>query len=92
MRPTSTSNCAIFNNNLELVIGAYNGGEGAHARRVGAAGGTQSFWDPKIYYDVSQETREYVPMVLAAAWLFLHPERYNLRVSENRRRTPAASR
>ena len=27
---------------------------------------------------VSQETREYVPMVLAAAWLFMHPERYNL--------------
>lgn len=69
---------AIFNNNLELVIGAYNGGEGAMRRRVAAAGGTISFWDPKIYYDVSQETREYVPMVLAAAWLFLHPERYNL--------------
>ena len=69
---------AIFNNNLELVIGAYNGGEGAMRRRVAAAGGMVSFWDPKIYYDVSQETREYVPMVLAAAWLFLHPERYNL--------------
>lgn len=70
---------AIFNNNLELVVGAYNGGEGAMRRRVAAAGGTVSFWDPKIYYDVSQETREYVPMVLAAAWLFLHPERYNLK-------------
>lgn len=69
---------AIFNNNLELVVGAYNGGEGAMRRRVAAAGGEVSFWDPKIYYDVSQETREYVPMVLAAAWLFLHPERYNL--------------
>lgn len=69
---------AIFNNNLELVIGAYNGGEGAMRRRVARVGGGPSFWDPKIYYDVSQETREYVPMVLAAAWLFLHPERYNL--------------
>ncbi|MBN8727265.1 MAG: transglycosylase SLT domain-containing protein [Xanthomonadales bacterium] len=69
---------AIFNNDLELVIGAYNGGEGAMRRRVAAAGGSPSFWDPKIYYDMSQETREYVPMVLAAAWLYLHPERYNL--------------
>ncbi|HKE49622.1 MAG TPA: transglycosylase SLT domain-containing protein [Rhodanobacteraceae bacterium] len=68
---------AIFNNQLELVIGAYNGGEGAMQRLAGRGGG-QNFWDPKIYYAVSQETREYVPMVLAAAWLFMHPERYNL--------------
>jgi membrane-bound lytic murein transglycosylase D len=69
---------AIFNNNLELVIGAYNGGEGAMRRRVARAGGSPSFWDPAIYRDLSQETREYVPMVLAAAWLFMHPERYKL--------------
>jgi membrane-bound lytic murein transglycosylase D len=69
---------AIFNNQLELVIGAYNGGEGAMTRLVNRVG-DQNFWDPKIYYAVSQETREYVPMVLAAAWLFMHPERYNLR-------------
>ncbi len=68
---------AIFNNQLELVIGAYNGGEGAMGRLAGK-GGVQNFWDPQIYYAVSQETREYVPMVLAAAWLFMHPERYNL--------------
>lgn len=72
---------AIFNNNLELVVGAYNGGEGAMRRRVARVGGASpSFWDPKIYYDLSQETREYVPMVLAAAWLFMHPDRYNLRL------------
>jgi membrane-bound lytic murein transglycosylase D len=69
---------AVFNNNLELVIGAYNGGEGAMQRRVGKIGGEQSFWNPDIYASLSQETREYVPMVLAAAWLFMHPERYNL--------------
>ncbi|MEO6689037.1 MAG: transglycosylase SLT domain-containing protein, partial [Dokdonella sp.] len=70
---------AIFNNNLELVIGAYNGGEGAMQRRVGkATGGEQSFWNPAIYESLSQETREYVPMVLAAAWLYMHPERYNV--------------
>ncbi|GAA0720878.1 transglycosylase SLT domain-containing protein [Dokdonella soli] len=69
---------AIFNNNLELVIGAYNGGEGAMQRRAGKGEGALSFWDPQVYFGVSQETREYVPMVLAAAWLFMHPERYNL--------------
>ncbi|HEX7348786.1 MAG TPA: transglycosylase SLT domain-containing protein [Rhodanobacteraceae bacterium] len=67
-----------LNDNLALVLAAYNGGEG----RVGRlASGTPdaSFWDPSIYFALSPETREYVPMVLAAAWLYLHPERYNLR-------------
>jgi membrane-bound lytic murein transglycosylase D len=68
---------AIFNGNLELVIAAYNGGEGRIQRLAGRGGGT-SFWDPKVYGTLPVETRDYVPMVLAAAWLFLHPERYNL--------------
>ncbi|MGA9341672.1 MAG: transglycosylase SLT domain-containing protein [Rhodanobacteraceae bacterium] len=68
---------AIFNDNLDLVLGAYNGGEGRMQRLTGDADGS-SFWDPKIYFEVSTETREYVPMVLAAAWLFMHPERYHL--------------
>ncbi|HZP66622.1 MAG TPA: transglycosylase SLT domain-containing protein, partial [Rudaea sp.] len=68
---------AVFNDNLELVLGAYNGGEGA-MQRLAARRPDAGFWDPKIYAELSPETREYVPMVLAAAWLFLHPERYNL--------------
>lgn len=68
---------AIFNDNLELVLGAYNGGEGA-MQRLANRNPDASFWDPKIYFEVSPETRDYVPMVLAAAWLFLHPERYHL--------------
>jgi len=66
-----------LNDNLELAIGAYNGGEGA-MQRLSARAPQESFWSPKIYFALSQETRDYVPMVLAAAWLFLHPERYNL--------------
>lgn len=66
-----------LNDNLEFVLAAYNGGEG-RMRRVAAANPDASFWDPKIYFTMSPETREYVPMVLAAAWLFLHPERYNV--------------
>lgn len=67
----------VFNDNLELALAAYNGGEGA-MRRLAARYPNAGFWDPKIYFSVSAETRNYVPMVLAAAWLFLHPERYNL--------------
>lgn len=69
---------AIFNGNLELVAAAYNGGEGRMLRLAGR-GGQKSFWDPDIYTALPAETRDYVPMVLAAAWLFLHPERYNLK-------------
>ncbi|WP_449424965.1 transglycosylase SLT domain-containing protein [Rhodanobacter lindaniclasticus] len=68
----------IFNNNLELVIGAYNGGEGRMRRAVGDDPSV-SFYDPRIYNQMSPETRDYVPAVLAAAWLFLHPDSYNLR-------------
>lgn len=66
-----------LNDNLALVIAAYNGGEGRVGRLV-AATPNASFWSPDIYFALSPETREYVPMVLAAAWLFLHPHRYNL--------------
>jgi len=68
---------AALNDNLELAIGAYNGGEGA-MQRLAARAPDASFWSSKIYFSLSQETRDYVPMVLAAAWLFLHPERYNV--------------
>ena len=67
-----------FNNNLELTIGAYNGGEG-RMRRVVGDDTSVSFYDPRIYNQLSQETRDYVPSVLAAAWLFLHPDSYNLK-------------
>jgi membrane-bound lytic murein transglycosylase D len=67
-----------FNNNLELTIGAYNTGEGRMSRLVGDDTSV-SFYDPRIYNALPQETRDYVPSVLAAAWLFLHPESYNLK-------------
>ena len=66
-----------FNDNLELSLAAYNGGEGRMRRMVSGETGV-SFYDPKIYNQLSEETREYVPAVLAAAWLFLHPDSYNL--------------
>ncbi|MBD8881026.1 transglycosylase SLT domain-containing protein [Rhodanobacter sp. 7MK24] len=68
----------VFNDNLELTIAAYNTGEGRMSRLVGDDTKV-SFYDPRIYNQLSQETRDYVPSVLAAAWLFLHPDSYNLR-------------
>lgn len=65
-----------LNNDLELALGAYNGGEGRMRRLAG--GGSRSFWDAPVYNALPPETRDYVPMVLAAAWLFLHPEDYGL--------------
>jgi len=67
----------LFNNSLEKVMAAYNGGEGRmrglHKRYAGS-----SFWDQGLYYSLPRETRDYVPRILAAAWLFLHPEEYGL--------------
>jgi len=68
---------AELNNDLEFAVAAYNGGEGRALRLKRAAGG-RDFWDPEVYAQLPPETREYVPYVLAAAWLFLHPEEYGL--------------
>lgn len=67
---------ADLNNNLALALAAYNGGEGRLSRLSNK--GAKDFWSPQVFNALPPETREYVPMVLAAAWLFLHPERYNL--------------
>jgi len=68
---------AELGDGLEFAIAAYNGGEG-RARRLKEAAGDTSFWDPEVYGQLPPETRDYVPYVLAAAWLFLHPEDYGL--------------
>jgi len=62
--------------NLAMALAAYNGGENRVMnlrRRYG-----DNFWDSRVYYSLPRETREYVPRILAAAWLFMHPEDYNL--------------
>jgi membrane-bound lytic murein transglycosylase D len=66
-----------LNRNIELALAAYNGGEG-RALRVYQGGGGRTFWDESIYSQFPAETRDYVPMVIAASWLFLHPKEYGL--------------
>jgi membrane-bound lytic murein transglycosylase D len=68
---------AELNDELEFAVAAYNGGEGRALRIKNAAGG-RDFWDPAVYGQFPPETRDYVPYVLAAAWLFLHPEEAGL--------------
>lgn len=66
-----------LNRNLEMTIAAYNGGEGRALRIYNQTAG-QSFWTPEVYNQWPAETRDYVPKVIAAAWLFLHPKKYGL--------------
>jgi membrane-bound lytic murein transglycosylase D len=72
---------ADLNDSLEKAIAAYNGGDG-RLRRLNKRFNGASIWDSRFYYSLPRETREYVPRVLAAAWLFLHPEDYNLQWPE----------
>ncbi len=69
---------AELNSNIEMSLAAYNGGEG-RARRVHRESGGRNFWDADVYNQFPAETKDYVPMVIAAAWLYLHPKEYGLR-------------
>ncbi len=60
-----------LNNNVEMSVAAYNGGEGRAARVFKQSAG-QSFWTDSVYNQFPGETKDYVPMVIAAAWIFLH--------------------
>ena len=62
---------------VELALAAYNGGEG-RAKRVYEKSGGRGFWNADVYAQFPEETQDYVPMVIAAAWLFLHQEEYGL--------------
>jgi len=65
------------NRHPETTVAAYNCRAGRALRLYSASGG-QSFWSPQAYGALPPETRDYVPMVIAAAWLFLHPKQYGL--------------
>jgi membrane-bound lytic murein transglycosylase D len=59
--------------NWELAIGAYNTGEGNVDRAIRRAG-VADFW--AIYPYIAQETRNYVPNILAVILVAKSPERY----------------
>jgi membrane-bound lytic murein transglycosylase D len=66
-----------LNRNIEFALAAYNGGEG-RAGRIYRDHPGASFWDAEVYRQFPAETQDYVPMVIAAAWLYLHPRQYGL--------------
>src|SRR3546814_13897730 len=66
-----------LNNSIDMSLAAYNGGEG-RALRVHENSHGRGFWNADIYNQFPAETRDYVPMVIAAAWRFMHPREYGL--------------
>jgi len=67
---------AHFNGNWELAMAAYNTGAGNVDRGVSRAG-TSSFW--AIYPYIAQETRNYVPNILAVILIAKNPEKYGFK-------------
>jgi membrane-bound lytic murein transglycosylase D len=63
-------------NNWELAMAAYNTGEGNVDRAISRAG-ARDFW--AIYPYIAQETRNYVPNILATILIAKNPERYGFR-------------
>lgn len=60
----------------ELAMGAYNTGEGNIDRAIRRAG-SANFWN--IYPYIAQETRNYVPNILAVILIAKNPEKYGFR-------------
>jgi membrane-bound lytic murein transglycosylase D len=69
--------------NWELAMAAYNTGEGNIDRAIARAG-VKDFW--AIYPYIAQETRNYVPNILAVILIAKNPEKYGFR---NIQRMPA---
>lgn len=66
-----------FNGDWLLALAAYNAGEGTVERAIRKnqlAGRATDFWD----LDLPQETREYVPKLLALSVLVNEPEKYGI--------------
>ncbi|HVL66400.1 MAG TPA: LysM peptidoglycan-binding domain-containing protein [Vicinamibacterales bacterium] len=71
----------MFNNDWHLVLAAYNGGQGRLQRAMDRAG-TKDFWQlsEKAGY-LPKETREYVPLILAAMIVGRNPVQYGFEVA-----------
>ena len=65
-----------YNGNWELAMAAYNTGEGNIDRAISRAG-SANFW--MIYPYIAQETRNYVPNILAVILIAKNPEKYGFK-------------
>jgi len=67
---------ARYNGNWELAMAAYNTGAGNVDRGISRAG-TANFW--AIYPYIAQETRNYVPNILATILIAKNPDKYGFK-------------
>jgi membrane-bound lytic murein transglycosylase D len=67
---------ARYNGNWELAMAAYNTGAGNVDRGIQRAGAS-NFW--AIYPYIAQETRNYVPNILATILIAKNPEKYGFK-------------
>ena len=65
-----------YKGNWELAMAAYNTGEGNVDRAISRAG-TANYWS--IYPYIPQETRNYVPTILATILMAKNPEKYGFK-------------
>jgi membrane-bound lytic murein transglycosylase D len=65
-----------YHGNWELAIAAYNTGEGNIDRAISRAG-SSNYW--MIYPYIVQETRNYVPNILAVILIAKNPEKYGFK-------------
>lgn len=66
----------MFDNDWHLVLAAYNGGQGRVQRAMQRAG-TENFWSlTQTQKFLPKETREYVPLILAAMVVGRNPAQY----------------
>ena len=62
-------------NNWDLATAGYNAGEGKVLKAMKRAN-SQDFWEISQHRDLRKETKEYVPMFLAAVTIASEPQRY----------------
>ncbi len=67
---------AHYKGDWELAMAAYNTGAGNVDRAIGRAG-SKSYW--AIYPYIAQETRNYVPNILATILIAKNPEKYGFK-------------
>ena len=65
----------IFNGDWYLAVAAYNAGPGAVARAIERSGSTD-YWTISHNLHLPQETRNYIPKLLAVLLIAKQPERY----------------
>jgi len=71
----------MFDNDWHLVLAAYNGGQGRVQRAMNRAG-TEDFWAlTETQKFLPKETREYVPLILAAMVVGRNPTQYGFELA-----------